>query len=172
METQKKEVMSLMDITTRQKIRSLYTEGKMIKEIQAILNIPMGTWDSYFYDNKYGFRDFMNAIKKESFLMKAEKVSNSILSMSTDQQRASILAVIQKEAEFVRETLLKDEGYSKRIETIGLNINKNEPLDDDQKAKLDKLLRKSGAHGLPADVEIKNVSADDEQTTTSDSNVA
>jgi hypothetical protein len=32
-------------------------------------------------------------------------------------------------------------GYSKRLETIGLNINKNEPLDPDQKAKLDKLVK-------------------------------
>jgi hypothetical protein len=53
---------------------------------------------------------------------------------------AKILSIQQKEAEFLRETIGKDQGYTKRSELVGFNVNKNEPLDDEQKRKLDKLV--------------------------------
>lgn len=135
--------LSLKEDSTKYKIRTLYMDGRTMAEISDILSIPTGTLDNAFYLNKYGFRDFMKELKKERFMRLAEKVSNEIMTMDT-QDSAKMLAIKQKEAEFVRETLLKDEGYSKRIETIGLNINKNEPLDDEQKRKLDQLLKKAG----------------------------
>ena len=143
MDTVENQSLSLQDNDTRNKIRSLWLNGKNIITIQGILGIANGTWDNAYYLNKYGFRDFITHVKKEKFLQLAESVSGEILNMQTTEN-AKMLAIKQKEAEFIRETLLKDHGYSKRIETIGLNINKNEPLDDDQKAKLDKLIKKSG----------------------------
>jgi hypothetical protein len=95
--------------------------------------------------NKYGVRDFMKELKKERFLLKTEKLSDEILDLKA-YDNAKMLAIKQKEAEFVRETLLKDEGYTKRVETIGLNINKTEALDDEQKKKLDMLINKRQAN--------------------------
>jgi hypothetical protein len=154
---EEKHSLSLREDNVKNKIRSLYMDGKTLIEIGEILNIPKGTIDNAYYLNRHNFRDFMTELKKERFLNKTERVSNEILSMETGEN-AKMLAIKQKEAEFLRETLLKDHGYSKRIETIGLNINKNEPLDDEQRAKLDKLIKKSGMETIK-EVEVVNNTA-------------
>lgn len=127
----------------KNKFRTLILDGKTIKETNEILNFNQGTFDSYFYGNKHGLRDYVQGVKKEKMIVDAERVSSKILAMDT-VNNAKMLAIQQKESEFIRETQGKDQGYSKRIETIGFNVNKNEPLDDDQKAKLDKLIKTSG----------------------------
>ncbi len=144
MESTTKEIVTLQDDSVKFSIRTLWLQGKSIKDIQAELGIPMGTWDSAFWRNTHGFRDFFFEIKKEKMLLQAERVSDKIMNMEA-VETAKMLAIQQKEAEFIRETQGKDMGYSKRIETIGLNINKTEPLDDEQKEKLNKLLKKSGS---------------------------
>ncbi len=141
METQNMQTPNLANDDIRKKIRTLYLDDKNMKEIREILGINVNTWDSAYYDNRHGFRDFMDIVKKTKFLMETERVSRKILSMDTTNN-AKMLTIQQKEAEFVRETLLKDHGYTKRSEVIGLNINKNEPLDDEQKEKLNKILGK------------------------------
>lgn len=142
METEEKSLVSLQDNDIKNKIRSLYLDGKEYKQIIEILEIPKGTWDNYYYLNKYDFRNFIQECKKERVLQTVEAFSKEL--MATDSEdNAKIKAIQQKEAEFLRETLLKELGYTKRIETIGLNINKNEPLDEEQKAKIDKLLGKT-----------------------------
>jgi hypothetical protein len=138
------EVLSLQDEDTRNKIRTRYIKGQEMVQILAELEIPEGTWNSALWRNTHNLQAWFMVIKREKMLYDAERVSSEILSMKTDGENAKILAIKQKEAEFIRETQGKDAGYSKRIETIGLNINKNEPLDDEQKAKLDKLIKKSG----------------------------
>ena len=106
--------LSLREIETLQKIRTLYLEGKNYKTIQAELDIPAGSWDSIYYRNEYGFRDFINSIKRERFLKEAEKVSDQIMEADHSED-VRILAIKQKEAEFLRETLGKDQ-YSKKTE--------------------------------------------------------
>lgn len=135
-------VPSLKDTDTRNKIRTLYMDGKEVKEILDIMNIPKGTWDNCYYLNHNAFRDFMNELKKEYVLRTVEDFSKDLMAMKVEDN-AKMKAIQQKEAEFVRETLLKEHGYTKRVETIGLNLNKSEPLDVEQKAKLDKLLKVS-----------------------------
>lgn len=142
MENTKNELVTLRNDEVRKKVRTLYMQNKSIKEIQELSGIGASQWDSAFYLNIQGFRDFMTELKKERILQNVERVSDKIIALNTDDNH-KLLAIQQKEAEFVRETLLKDFGYSKRIETIGLNINKNEPLDIEQKAKLDNLLKKA-----------------------------
>lgn len=122
-------------------------DGKNMYEISEILKIPKGTIDSAYWRNTHNIRDFFNDLKKELFIREAEKVSKEIMALQSDGN-AKMIGIKQKEAEFLRETLGKDMGYSKRIETIGLNINKNEPLDEDQKAKLDKLVKTSGIDSI------------------------
>lgn len=135
---------SLRDDSVRGRIRILYIDGNSMPQIMEKIGMSINTWDSAFYHDRHGIRDFYLQIKKEKMIMDAEKVSKKILSMKAGKKNAKLLAIQQKEAEFIRETQGKDLGYSKRIETIGLNINKNEPLDDEQKKKLDNLLKKAG----------------------------
>jgi hypothetical protein len=136
--------LSLLDTDTRNKIRTLWLSGKNILEIQAELNISAGTWDNYYYLDKQGFRSYILEVKRQYMLQEAERVSAEILSIKDAKNNAKLLSIMQKEAEFLRETQGKDQGYSKRIETIGFNVNKNEPLDEEQKERLDKLIKKSG----------------------------
>jgi len=131
--------LSLLEDNTKNKIRTLYLEGKNFKQIQEELNLNPGTWDNYFYLDKNGFRSFILDIKKQRFILNAEKVSDEIMSLKTDNN-AKLLTIKQKEAEFLRETLGR-ETYSKRAETFGINLTKTEPLDDEQRAKIDNLIK-------------------------------
>lgn len=142
-------IIALSDESLKYKIRTLYMAGKTNNEIQKELNINPNTWDSAYYKNTHGFRDFMLEIKKAYILQSAEKVSAEIMATPSDGN-AKILSIKQKEAEFLRETIGKELGYTKRIETIGFNVNKNEPLDAEQREKLDKILRASGNAPLNA----------------------
>lgn len=141
METQEKEVVSLQDENIRLKFRTLYENGKNVKEICELLGIEKNTFDVGHYRNTYNLREFMRECKKARFLKLTEEASEYFMAINKDAE-PRLQAIKQKESEFIRETLLKDEGYTKRSEVIGLNINKNEPLDEDQQAKLDKILGK------------------------------
>ena len=161
-ETEKKEVLSLRDDETKYKIRTLYLDGNTMAQIADKLSISKNTIDSAYYKNTHNFRDFMLELKKTRILLGAEQVSDEIMAQQSDGN-AKILSIKQKEAEFLRETLGKDQGYSKRIETIGLNINKNEPLDDEQKKKLDDLIKASGGKSIK-EVEVVDVQQDNGST--------
>lgn len=161
-ETIEKHTLNLQEDSTQAKIRTLYMDGHNMYEIAEILEIPKGTIDSAFYRNTHNFRTFMVELKKERMLRNVERVSDEIIAMDTTEN-AKMLAIKQKEAEFIRETLLKDHGYSKRIETVGLNINKNEPLDPEQKAKLDKIIKKSFNTDIK-DVEFVNSTSENGST--------
>ena len=105
---------SLQDDEIKTKMRTLFKDGKSMYEIAEILEIPKGTIDSAFYRNTHNIRDFFNELKKERFLMLAERFSDSL--MTTDEMEdARMYAIKQKEAEFLRETLGKD-NYSKKTE--------------------------------------------------------
>ena len=148
---------SLRDDSVRGRIRILYIDGNSMPQIMEKIGMSINTWDSAFYHDRHGIRDFYLQIKKEKMIMDAEKVSKKILAMKAGKKNAKLLAIQQKEAEFIRETQGKDLGYSKRIETIGLNINKNEPLDDEQKKKLDNLLKKAGQNTVDDAVVVEAV---------------
>lgn len=53
---------------TTMQIRSLYFEGKNIKNIQIILNINPKTWQSWYRRDFQGFRVFIWEIRKERLL--------------------------------------------------------------------------------------------------------
>lgn len=137
---------SLTDPNTKGRVRTLFLNSNGERSFQDIsdeLGIPRGTWDNYYYLNKYGVRDLVIDCKKELAVLKAEAVSNKIMDMMTEEISDKKLAIQQKESEFLRETIGKDI-YSKRVETIGLNVLKTEPLDKEQQAKLDKMLGSKG----------------------------
>ena len=154
---------SIFDENIKGRIRTLWLKDLPIVDICKELNLNTGTWDNYYYLNKNGFRDFVNNIKKEKFLQNAETISKEVFEIKAENN-AKLLSIKQKEAEFLRETLGKDLGYSKRIETIGLNINKNEPLDPDQRARLDNLLKNVSGQ---VNVSVEYVDKQGENETTS-----
>lgn len=148
---------SLLDIDTKAKVRTMWMQNMSITDICNTLGISTGTWDSYYWLNKNGFRDFVNDIKREYFLKGAERVSAEVLSQEAEGN-AKLLAIKQKESEFLRETLGKDLGYSKRPDSVNINVNKNEPLDDKQRELLNKLLR---GEAVDVPVVITNVKEPD-----------
>jgi hypothetical protein len=120
--------------------RTEYLKGKTVRDILAFLNVPDGTWDNAVYLNHHGIRDFYNDCKAELFIKKTEDISDRIMAMDTDALSDKRLAIQQKEAEFIRETLGKNL-YSKRIEQTGKDgaspvpiINIVNPTQDNNRA--------------------------------------
>ncbi len=120
------------------RIRKLVLEGLEYKQIMEILNIPDGTWDGWVYRNqKYvessqGFRVELTNWKNEFFIKSAERVSREIMALSPTKTVVrgkdvmvkvdnDLLRTKQKEAEFLRKTLAKNEGYASRTELTGLD---------------------------------------------------
>lgn len=98
------------------RIRSMVLEGKRYSEVQRELDISPNTWDTWVYKDYQDFRKNLNSWKAERLIKKSEKISEEILDM--ENVTAELLRIKQKEAEFVRETLGKQE-YSKRSELTG-----------------------------------------------------
>jgi len=101
-------------------IRSLVLEGKKYVDIQEMLDIPANTWDAWVYKDYKDFRKDLNSWKAERIIKKSEKLSEDILDTPhlTEDAKVdtNILRVKQKEAEFVRSTLGKNE-YSTKTNT-------------------------------------------------------
>ncbi|TXG76603.1 hypothetical protein E6Q11_04350 [Candidatus Dojkabacteria bacterium] len=103
-------------------IRKLYLSGKTYIEIQQELDINENNWDWWYWKDYQGFRTFLNKIKAERFIRRTEKLSDELLELPAVDEEGKvsegILRVKQKEMEFLRETLGKD-NYSKRSELTG-----------------------------------------------------
>lgn len=104
-------------------IRKLVIAGYSYVDIRTELGIRENTWDSWYWKDYKGLRVKLNAWKKERMLKTAEEFSKDLMSYSRINEDGKLdkeLAKIQqKEAEFLRETLGKDEGYTKRNEQTG-----------------------------------------------------
>lgn len=98
-------------------IRELVLQGKEYKEIREELSIPESTWKKWKLVNHNQFDSFITQCKADFRLKLAEKVSDQILLHEGESPK--VLAIKQKEAEFIRETLGKAL-YSKRPEMIAL----------------------------------------------------
>lgn len=105
------------------KIRALVLSGVKYKDIQEKLDIPDNTWDTWVYKDYKDFRKNLISWKQERLLKKSETLSEEILDIDhmnkKGQVNTDILRVKQKESEFVRGTLGKEEGYSTRSELTG-----------------------------------------------------
>lgn len=104
-------------------IRALVLENVKYKDIQEKLEIPDNTWDAWVYKDYKDFRKNLNSWKTERLLKKSEKLSEEILDIVHINEKGGvdtdILRVKQKESEFIRGTLGKEEGYSTRSELTG-----------------------------------------------------
>lgn len=103
-------------------IRELVLQGVKYKDIQEKLDIPSNTWDAWVYKDYKDFRKDLNSWKYERLLKKSEKLSEEILDAihigTEGNYDKDLLRIKQKESEFIRETLGKNE-YSKRTENTG-----------------------------------------------------
>ena len=93
------------------KIRELILNGKNYLEVQKILDIPLGTWNHWFYNNTHNFQDILLSYKQERILNKAE--ANVEVLLESEDER--VMADMTK---FALETLGK-KNYSKKTETEG-----------------------------------------------------
>lgn len=96
------------------KIRELVLDGKSDVEIQEILDIPKGTWNTWKYTNFHNFSDLMLTYGQERKLTKAENKIEVLV--DSEDERVALQA-----STFIAETLGKDKGYSKRMEQTGKN---------------------------------------------------
>jgi len=103
------------------KIRTLVLDDVKYKVIQETLEIPDNTWDTWVNKDYKDFRKNLISWKKERMTKKAEKLSEEILDMLHNvngKVDAELLRIKQKESEFIRKTLGKDD-YSERTELTG-----------------------------------------------------
>ena len=80
--------------------------------------------DAWVYKDYKDFRKNLISWKKERLVKKSEELSEEILDMkhtvaNSDIPFLNLLKLKQKESEFIRNTLGKDEGYSTRAELTG-----------------------------------------------------
>lgn len=115
------------DLTTELtlQIRKMVLNGVKYKDIQEELQIPANTWDAWVYKDYKDFRKDLNSWKFERLLKKSEQLSEEILDLEHQKELSGltitddkILRIKQKEAEFIRTTLGKD-NYSTRHEHTG-----------------------------------------------------
>jgi hypothetical protein len=91
------------------RIRDLVLDYKSEVEMQEILQIPKGTWNTWKYTNFHNFSDIMLTYKHERIIRKAE--ANLEVLMESEDER--VVADITK---FSLETLGKS-NYSKKTES-------------------------------------------------------
>lgn len=108
--------LSLQDNTARNKIRTLIVEGKNIKQIQEELKISAGTWDTYYWRDDKGFRNFVLDCQDERLRLLArrniEEVANMNIPNSDDPRW---LKIKTDTSQFIAERLEKDR-FSKKEE--------------------------------------------------------
>lgn len=95
------------------KIKELFLDGKTEREMQQILEVPVGTWDYWKWKNYQGFADKLLSYKHERIIQKAEANLEQLLEGDDDRIRADL-------SKFALETLSK-KNYSKRSELGGLD---------------------------------------------------
>jgi len=110
---------SLLLPDIQNKFRTLYMEGKNIKDILAILGIPENTYYSYLWRDQQGFRQFINAIEMEYLKNLARKNLKEVAEMDlTGVDDVRYLKIKTDTSQFILETLEKDR-YSKKTEDKG-----------------------------------------------------
>jgi len=107
--------LSLQDTSARNRIRTLLIEGKNIKQIQEELGISPGTWDTYYWRDDKGFRQFIIEAQNERLKTIARKNINDIISMPDREDDIRYLKIKADMTAFVAETLDK-ENFSKKTE--------------------------------------------------------
>ena len=93
------------------KIKTCVQQGQNVKETAKTLGFSENTVREWFYNDSYKIAKNIRLWKVEAMLKEAEKVSKEILALNSKNWNgkvdAKVLAVQQKEAQFLREKLVK-----------------------------------------------------------------
>ena len=102
---------TLLNDDLKKQIRLKVLDGLDYKQIQEILEIASGTWDTWVWDNYQGFRDLLTKCKHEKIVKTAEANLQQLLQGDDDKIRADL-------TKFALSTLAKID-YSSRTEQTG-----------------------------------------------------
>lgn len=107
------------------KIKQGILDGKTLKEIAQQSQINENTLYGWTADNYLNLADKVEGWKRDRKLVLADITSDTIQTLPVIDENGKVdkelLKIKQKESEFIRETLGKDKGYSKRSELTGKN---------------------------------------------------
>ena len=116
-------------------IKQHILDGKILKEIASLCDIPEKTIYSWTYDNYREISDKIEGWKRDRKLLLADKNIDKILVMDMDNK--DFTKVVADMSKFVKETLDKKH-YSKRSELTGkegkdlptpiINISRNDDI--------------------------------------------
>lgn len=115
-------------------IRTLIMKGMEYAEIQQELDIPEGTWDSWYYRDVQGFRGNIIRWSAEALLKDAQK---TIKKLMTGAKSERVQADLSK---FMLETVAKDI-YSKKMD---LGLKPSEMSDEQLNARISNALSTLG----------------------------
>jgi fructosamine-3-kinase len=101
-------------------IKEWVLEGKTLKEMASLSEIPENTFYCWSSDNYLGFADKIEGWKRDRKLMLADKNIEKILQLSVEDK--DFVRTVSDMSKFVKETLDK-ENYSKRAELTGKDGN-------------------------------------------------
>jgi hypothetical protein len=120
--------LSIQSDDVRYQIRTLVLDGKNYKEIQEILGIPEGTWNTWQYRDTNSFRGFLLDCHDERLRRIARKNIDEIISMSDRDDDVRYLKIKSDMSAFVSERLEKDrfgKGQEDKDERTPINIAVN-----------------------------------------------
>lgn len=129
------------------KIKDNILEGRTLRETAVNIGIPESTLYSWKYDNYQNLADKLSTWETQRMLKQAEDFSKKLMSMSTVDEKGRIdnrlVAIQQKESEFLREKLLiaRDKYNSQQVTNINvvlpqpiIDLGKVVATDDSQKS--------------------------------------
>lgn len=131
------------------KLKENIIEGKTLRETASIVGIPESTLYSWKHDNYQNIADKINTWETQRMLKQAEEFSKRLMSMSTVDENGKIdarmVAIQQKESEFLREKLLIARDKYNSGNVVNVNVQLPQPIIDlgkvvsvDNKKVLDK----------------------------------
>jgi hypothetical protein len=122
-------------------------DGLTLRDIAKQSGIPESTLYTWHSNNYLNLADKIEGWRRDRKLMLADITSDTIQTLpildETGKLDKELLKIKQKEAEFIRETLGKDKGYSKRSELTGKDGERLIPTEEDReksKQAIDKYL--------------------------------
>lgn len=116
------------------KIKENILDGKTLRETATNIGIPENTLYSWKNDNYQGIANKISQWDTERMLKQAEKFSDELMKMSALNEKGlldkGLIAIKQKEAEFLREKLLiaRDKYNSQQVTNV--NVVLPQPIID------------------------------------------
>lgn len=115
-------------------IKECVLDGMSLAETSRKIGISENTLYSWKHDNTQGLADKLNQWDTERMLNDAEKFSKKLMAMSTVDEKGNInkglVAIQQKESEFLREKLLIARDKYNSGNVVNVNVALPQPIID------------------------------------------